>query len=387
MNTYVIVLIKTNNFERFFLKCRGLGIAIFHTEITEEGMIIKILESDYKKLHKIWFIQYKKVDVEGVLKVGELVKKNFVFFVALIVGCVLLFLISHVIVDVDVIHSNKEIRDLVTNALKEHGIVKNTWRKSYQEIQEIKESILEEYPLKLEWLEIESKGMKYVVRIEERKINEEETVKYACHIVATKDGIVKQVIYSKGEALYKENDYVRAGDILITGSILKDGEEKSVVCATGSVYAEVWYQVSVHVPLTYTEQTETGKVRWNFKVKNNMVNDFIFKSRVNSYVEELHPLVKLFGTEFQFVRQKEVIEEEKNYTEEEALNKALEEVDSKVSSTLDENEKILYKKVLKKEQNNSTMDVEVFVAVLESIGEQQEFERELSGNDGYTTIN
>ena len=178
-----------------------------------------------------------------------------------------------------------------------------------------------------------------------------------------------------------------AGDILITGSILKDGEEKSVVCATGSVYAEVWYQVSVHVPLTYTEQTETGKVRWNFKVKNNMVNDFIFKSRVNSYVEELHPLVKLFGTEFQFVRQKEVIEEEKNYTEEEALNKALEEVDSKVSSTLDENEKILYKKVLKKEQNNSTMDVEVFVAVLESIGEQQEFERELSGNDGDTTIN
>ena len=171
MNTYVIVLIKTNNFERFFLKCRGLGIAVFHTEITEEGMIIKILESDYKKLHKIWFIQYKKVDVEGVLKVGELVKKNFVFFVALIVGCVLLFLISHVIVDVDVIHSNKEIRDLVTNALKEHGIVKNTWRKSYQEIQEIKESILEEYPLKLEWLEIESKGMKYVVRIEERKIN------------------------------------------------------------------------------------------------------------------------------------------------------------------------------------------------------------------------
>ena len=104
-------------------------------------------------------------------------------------------------------------------------------------------------------------------------------------------------------------------------------------------------------------------------------------------MEERHRLVILFGTELHFVRQKEVIEEEKNYTEEEALNKALEEVDSKVSSTLDENEKILYKKVLKKEQNNSTMDVEVFVAVLESIGEQQEFERELSGNDGDTTIN
>lgn len=387
MNTYVIVLIRTNNFERFLLKCRGLGIAIFHTEIAEDGMIIKILENDYKKLHKIWFIQYKKVDVEGVQKVRELIKKNIIFFVALIIGCGLLFIISHVIVQVDVIHSNKEIRNLVTNALKEHGIVKNTWRKSYYEIQEIKESILEEYPLKLEWLEIETKGMKYIVRIEERKINKEETVRDACHIVAMKDGIVKQVIYSKGEALYKENDYVREGDILISGSILKDGEEKSVVCATGSVYAEVWYQVTVHVPFTYKEQTETGKIRWNFKVKNNTVNDYIFKSRVLTYVEEVHPLFKIFGTEVQFVKQKEVIEEKKNYTEEEALEKALEEVDAKVFSTLDENEKILYKKVLKKEENNSTMDVEVFVAVLESIGKQQEFERELSGNNGDTTIN
>ena len=65
----------------------------------------------------------------------------------------------------------------------------------------------------------------------------------------------------------------------------------------------------------------------------------------------------------------------------------MEEVEEKVSSTLEEFESILYKKVLKKEQNNSTMDIEVFVAVLESIGEQQEFERELSGNDGDTTIN
>ena len=387
MKTYALVLIKTSNYERFFLRCRGLGIAIFHTERKPEGFVVKILEEDVKKLRKIWFIRYKVLDYLGLRAVKKTLKKNLVFLVGLIVGIVLLFLISHVMVDVDVIHSNKEIRDLVTNALKDYGISKNTWRKSFKEIEEIKEQILNDYPEKLEWLEIETKGMKYIVRIEERKMNEETIEKEACNIVATKDGIVKRVIYSEGEALFKENDYVKEGDILITGSILKDGEEKSVVCATGSVYAEVWYQVSVHVPLSYTEKTETGKVRWNLKIKNSTTNDFIFKSRLDSYVEEVHPLFNLFKTDIEFVRQKEVIEEEKTYTEEEALNKALEEVDAKVSSALDEFESILYKKVLKKEQNNSTMDVEVFVAVLESIGEQQEFERELSGNNGDTTIN
>lgn len=387
MKTYCLVLIKTSNVERFFLKCRGLGIVIFHTEKNPEGIVVKILEEDVKKLRKIWFIRYKVIDYLGVHAIKKKLKKNLVFLVALLVGLILLFVVSHVIVDVDVIHSNKEIRDLVTSALKDYGISKNTWRKSFKEIERIKEQILNDYPEKLEWLEIETKGMKYIVRIEERKMNEEVEEKDACNIVATKDGIVKRVIYSEGEALTHENDYVKEGDILITGSILKDGEEKSVVCATGSVYAEVWYQVSVHVPLRYTEKTETGKVRWNLKVKNSTTDDFIFKSRLDSYVEEVHPLFQLFGTEISFVRQKEVIKEEKTYTEEEVLNKAMEEVDEKVSSTLEEFESILYKKVLKKEQNNSTMDIEVFVAVLESIGEQQEFERELSGNNGDTTIN
>ena len=41
--------------------------------------------------------------------------------------------------------------------------------------------------------------------------------------------------------------------------------------------------------------------------------------------------------------------------------------------TLDEKEEIIAKKVLKKEVNNSTMNIEVFVSVLEQIGERQEF--------------
>ena len=38
MKTYCLVLIKTSNVERFFLKCRGLGIVIFHTEKKPEGI-------------------------------------------------------------------------------------------------------------------------------------------------------------------------------------------------------------------------------------------------------------------------------------------------------------------------------------------------------------
>ena len=46
---------------------------------------------------------------------------------------------------------------------------------------------------------------------------------------------------------------------------------------------------------------------------------------------------------------------------------------NKVESSLKDKEKILTKKVLKKEVNDSTMVVEVFVVVLENIAQTQEF--------------
>ena len=49
---------------------------------------------------------------------------------------------------------------------------------------------------------------------------------------------------------------------------------------------------------------------------------------------------------------------------------------AKIKSTLEEKEEILTKKVLKKEVNNSTMNIEVFVSVLEQIGTRQEFQIE-----------
>lgn len=387
MNSYIWVEIKTSNRERFFLRCRGLEIFIYETREKNEILEVKILESDFPKLKKIWFIKPIKKEFEGLRVVKGKVKKNQVFLIMVVFGLFFLFCLSNVIVSVNVIHSNKEIRDIVTSSLEDYGIRKNTWKKSYKELEKIKETILNTYPEKLEWLEIEQKGMTYVVRVEERKIKEEETPKEACNIVAMKDGIIREMIYSKGEALYKKNDSVKEGDILISGIIKKDEEEKGVVCATGEVYAEVWYQVNVSVPMNYEKLTPTGKVRWNLKLKNNGYHDFIFRSRLEKYTEESNNLFTIFGNTLSFVKQHEVNVEVLSYTEEEALSFALSSVDEKISSTLGENEEILVKKVLKKERNDSTMNVEVFVSVQEAIGQLQEFEKNRSGDDNDSTTN
>ena len=372
-DSYIWVEVKTTNNERFFLKCQEVQVFLYDVVEEKDRLKIKILEKDFKKLQKIWFIKVKKVQDLGWNALKEKGKKYHIYLISLVIGLVFLYVISHIILSVEVIHSNQEIRFIVSNALNEKGIKKNTWKKDYQEIERIKQEILDMYPEDLEWLEIETKGMKYIVRVEERKIEEEKNEPQACNVVALKDGIVKEMVYSSGEAVYKRNDSVKKGDILISGTIKKDEETKKTVCATGSVYAEVWYEVSVSVPLTYETHEKTGRVRWNIKAKNNGFHDFLFKSRLENYEEEASSLFTLFGTEFFFVKQYEITVKELIMNESVALDKALKEVDEKISLTLDEKEEIIAKKVLKKEINNSTMNVEVFVSVLEQIGERQEF--------------
>lgn len=358
---------------RILLKCYKNNIFVYETKNENQLFYFKISQNDYEKLKKIYFAKLEIDSISGVSKLKKDIKKYHIFLIACIFGLITFYCLSHVMVKVEVIHSKKEIRDLITIALEERGIKKNSWKKEYQEIEQIKEEILNLYPSQLEWLEIEVKGMNYIVRVEERKVLEEKSKKTQCNIIANKDGIVKSVLYNQGEALVRTNDFVKKGDILISGTILKDTETKNLVCATGEVFAEVWYKVKVNLPTIEQKKHPTGKIRWNFKWHNEQAEQFIFKSRVENYMEEVHPLFKLFGIEISFVKQIEVEEEQITLNEEELLQKADQLVDEKFKGIFGPKEKILSKKVLKKNLNNSTMELEIFVVCLEQIGKQQEF--------------
>ena len=60
----------------------------------------------------------------------------------------------------------------------------------------------------------------------------------------------------------------------------------------------------------------------------------------------------------------------------EALKESIRLADEKMQMRLQDGEQILDKKVLKKNVNNSTMDIEVFVSVLENISRQEEFQEQ-----------
>lgn len=374
MKRFIWIEVEAYEPSKVLLKLFKQNINVLDVQYLKHGLRFQMDASQVKKLKKIVGYRFRKIHESGIYAFFDYFKQKWLIFAGLILFCFFLFLFSHIMVSVQVIHSNKEIRELVTKALDQYGIRKLTLKKDFGEISQIKEQILKDFPDQLEWLEIEVSGMKYVVRIEERIITKQEPKKERCHLIATKSGIVKKMIFSVGDAKVAVNDFVKEGDILVSGELIANEVVTGNVCATGEVFGEVWYTTNVSIPLNYEEKEETGKVRYNLEWSKGSLNHLIFRPRLKNYVDEKKELFSLFGIPISFVKQKEVNVTPKVYTEEEALEKALQLVDEKFNMKLSEKEEILSKNVLKKQVNNSTMEVEVFVSIIEQISGQVEFQ-------------
>ncbi len=372
MKHYIYIRTKVVNKNKVLMKFYKNRINVYDVQERDAYLYLKIDIQDFKKVKKtIVTSKFYYIDDSGLFHLKRVLTPLKVLSVLFFLLLVNFF--SQVVVSVNVIHENKEIRNLVAKELEEKGIKSFSLRKNYEALNAIKKDVLNQYKDQLEWLEIESVGMKYIVRIEERIINQPIEPKGFCHIVASKSGMVDQVKVSHGEALVQKGKYVEAGDVLISGEIKFNEEVKNNVCAEGEVLAEVWYQTSVSLPVHYQEKEKTGKKRYNLGVGMKSGNYKIFKSRLQNYVTEEKEWFRFFDFSFIKMTEYEVLTHERELTLEEGVALALEKADLNVQMKLKENEKIITRKVLKKSINNSTIDVEIFYSVLENIGKGEEY--------------
>ena len=380
---YIVVSAKGNNINRLLTRANLSKIDIYQIDyIDNESVTLWIKKQDYKKLRR-QNLSYKfnVISNVGIYKIKDVMKKHHFILIGMILGLGLLFLLSHVIVKIEVVHSNKEIRMLVENELDNQGIKRLTLKKNYETLEKIKENILNKYPDRLEWLEINTIGMNYRVSVEERIITEIEKEKDACHVVAKKDAVVTRIVNTKGMNFVEPNKYVRSGDILISGNIMDVEAIKGVVCASGVVYGEVWYEVSVVVPLNFNEEVITGKMRYNFAYETLKSKNKIFRSRLENFLDTNEKTFDILGMKLYLQKEEEIVLVPKTYTEEEAINRAMELAKEKIMVGMSRDEKILSQKVLKKTLNDSKMIVEVFVSVEETISDVIEFTNEELGSD------
>ena len=369
MTNKVKISITGKNIDYFFKELIKKNINIYHLEKNYKTIIIITTYEDYLKIldikttYKIQVLNYY-----GPIRILHIIKKYLYFFIFSIIGIILNILLSNIILNVEVIHPKKEIINLIEKDLKELGIKKNNFKVTYKKKEKKKKKILEKEKNKIEWLEIDNIGTKYIIKVEERKINKKEDKCIERNIIAKKDALIIEIKSSSGEIIKKKNDYVSKNDVIISGLIHNKENIVSKRCAKGIVYGEVWYKVKLSIPKVYKKEENTNN-------KTNGISIKLFNNNIN-----IHKRFINYKTNNYNIINSNIIPISVNYTEYQETKITskiytldnIDEISTKlavkeINKKLKKNEKVLSKKVLKKLVKDSKIEVEVFLKVKEDI--------------------
>ena len=356
-------------------------IKLYNIIEDHDGISLTVDEVDYAKILKMkTSYNIKIINIFGVEKLRYLFLKYKYILSFLFLTLGLMIILSHFIFFIDVIHSKEEIRELVENDLKEFGISKYRFRVSYAKKEEIRNKILEKEKDKIEWLEIDRIGTRYIVNVEERLIKDNKVDNEVRDIVAKKDAMILNIEAETGEIVRKKYEYVRKGDTIVSGTIKNKEDEVSKVKAEGKVYGEVWYSVTVELPKKYYEEKKTGKTSkaLTLRIANKKIS-VPFSKDNKSYISEDSPILEnnLIPIKLVLETKHEIEIIDKEYNMDNSSSEAIKLATKKLEDRLDEQSMILSKKVLKKTLKNSKIIVEIFFKVRENITDYKKISKEL----------
>ncbi|MDD4188353.1 MAG: sporulation protein YqfD [Bacilli bacterium] len=370
--TNLIVIKVSKYINRFIRKCIDYKINLFEVNyIDEDNILVKIRFDDYSKVKRLnYYSNIKIIKYEGTKAVENHFKKHIYLYLIIIFCFILMDFITNFIVEVNIIHENSQVRKLVKDNLLDSGIGKISLAKDFDELNIIKNNILENNPNTLEWLSITRKGMTYEVRIEERIITKIIKDEGYAHLVASKDALITKIASSKGSVLVRSGEYVKKGDILISGEIKLYEEVKGNVLAKGEVYGDVWYTTDISYPMEKEEKEYTDKKRFNISFNNKI----LFRNKFKFFAQTKLKKIKILGMNISFYNEEEYKLKTIKYTEEEVINLSLKKIEKEFLIKLNGKGRVISQKVLKKEENNSTMLLRVFVITNELISNYEYYD-------------
>ncbi len=257
---YVTLRVKGIFIEKFLNLALSNSVYFFNVRIlSEEEIEINVLLQDFWKLKKISqkvncaIKIHKKNGIPFIwhrLKKRKLLIAGFTFFIFS------LYFLSFFVWSIEIksyenlnyISKNRIIEAAKNNGLKIGGL------KNKIDTHDLEKEIVQDINM-LSWVGIEFKGTKAVIKVVERVIpSQEQLEKKPQHIVASKDGIIKEFLVMVGEPKVEVGDTVHKGQILISGFVYP-----KKLKAKGLVRANVWYQYEYDINLSTIKKKETGK--------------------------------------------------------------------------------------------------------------------------------
>lgn len=377
MNNRYKLRIVGKNTKRFIKDLIKEKISIYYMENYEKESIIIVDDNGLdiinkkKTSNKIHIIREY-----GIIRYKKLIKKYYIFIISIFIGVIFLKVLSNMIFTIDIEHPKSEIREIIKNDLEELGIKKYHFKVSFKEKEKIKRKIIEKETERIEWLEIEEIGTKYIIKVEERIKNNIKNNNKTQNIISKKNTMILSINAIHGEVKKKKYDYVKKGEVLISGFITKDEKTISKTKALGQVFGEVWYKVEVNIPKKYKKEEKTGKRKKRIEISFFNKSFFIFTNPYKTYNTDRKIIIKnkILPISINYTTIEELDITKKIYNLNNIEKTAIKIGKDKLMTKLGKEDRVIYKKVLKKEEKDSKIKVDIFFKVKEDITDTESIE-------------
>ncbi|MGI6552083.1 MAG: sporulation protein YqfD [Bacillota bacterium] len=280
---HVIILVEGASPEKFINLALVRGILLWDVvPLAENRFLAKAAARDVRRLRTISrlsssrFRIWKKI---GLPFHWRRIRKRKVFLTGILVFILLLYFLSSFIWFVD-FSSSEELehlsREQILSLAADLGVKPGALKHSL-DLRKVEKTMEIQLP-ELAWVTIEIEGTRALISVVEKELpGKQEWERKPGHIVASKDGVIQEILVISGQAQVREGDPVSRGQLLISGLITPsasgEGEKPDpnqlvqLVRARGIVRARVWYEATAQVALVETGVKATGKSVRVFQLK------------------------------------------------------------------------------------------------------------------------
>lgn len=289
----VKILVEGFFIEKFINICTHRNIKLNNMKRLN-GCILEtqVSVNDFKSLRDVCKktkCRLKILDKKGLAFLFHRYRKRKIAIISIILIIILFIYASTLIWKIDINCEQPEILSQVNTQLEQMGIRKYVSKYKWDE-----EYIKSEIMLNIQeitWIEMQFNGVVLTIDIKTGTVPPEiiDTTQ-PCNIVATKAGIIEQVIVKNGLKTVDVGTIVEKGDLLITGAITSEVIDDYYINADGEVLAKVWYFKTIQVPLKENKYEYTGNKETFYGT--NLINKKVFLGKVSTNYEEYDTMLK-----------------------------------------------------------------------------------------------
>ncbi|WP_026485607.1 sporulation protein YqfD [Caldanaerobius polysaccharolyticus] len=318
------------------------------------------------------------VDKNGYPFILGKVKRRKVFVLGMVFCMAFVFYVSSFIWVIEV-HGNKTVSTKsIEKVLAKYGVRPGAFKYSVNP-SEVERKLLIDIG-DLAWAGVTIRGTHMDVSVVEKekppKVSDDGV---PTNIVSSKDAVIDRIITFQGDPVVKDGDTVKAGQMLVTGVIQREGVPTRYVHSKAIIDARTWYQEEAVVTLKDAHFVNTGRSMtniwldvngrplplWVRKVPYRYYKKSLTKTYVLEYGNKRFPL---WIVRENYEERKLV---ENNIPADKAIEKAVQVAYEKVYKKLPHNAIIINKRVVSSGVYYGTARAKVLVEVKEDISKQE----------------